>query len=143
MINSFKIRSAKQFATKLTARIQKTGKLGFGEKERETMRLNAGVFVTFASNEDATPVTHLIIKRSKDEDSFELKGGNKYPFVETKQLFDFYHFDYVNKTIFFDLTREDVFDDELGGEVYRVLVRINEKTNNNIDDQSNEEDIID
>lgn len=143
MDNDFMIRSAKQFATKLTTRIQKTGKLGFGEKERELMKLSSGVYVTFASNDKDVPVTHLIIKRSKDEDSFELKSPNKYPFVEAKQLFDFYRFDYVNKNVYFELTREDVFDEQLNGEVYRVVVRINYKTSNNNDDQSNEEDITD
>jgi len=143
METNFKVRSAKQFATKLTSRIQKSGKLGFGEREKELMQLCAGVYVTFVSNKDDVPVTHLIIKRKKDEDSFELKNVNKYPFVETKQLFDFFCFDYANKNVYFDLTREDVYDDELDGEVYRVNVRINEKSNPNNDDQSDEEDVTD
>lgn len=141
MAKEFIVRSARQFATKLTARIQKTGKLGFGERERELMQLNAGGYLTFVSNDDDVAVTHIVVKREKDEDSFELKGVTKYPFVETKQLFDFYHFDYVNKNVYFDLTRENTFDEELGGEVYRANVRINDKSNTNNDDQSNEEDI--
>lgn len=143
MIGSFKIRSAKQFATKLTSRIQKTGKLGFGDKEKKLMNLNAGVYLTFVSNDEDVPVTHLIIKREKDEDSFELKNVNKYPFVETKQLFDFFHFDYINQNVYFDLIRETALDEELGGEVYRMNERINEKSNQNDDEQSNEEDITD
>jgi len=139
MANAFKVRSAKQFATKLSSRIQKSGKLGFGEREKELMKLSAGVYVTFVSNEDNVPVTHLIIKRSKDEDSFELKNVTKYPFVETKQLFDFYRIDYTSKNVYFDLTREDVYDEELGGEVYRMIMRINEKSNNSNDDTPDED----
>lgn len=142
MNDNFFVRSAKQFATKLSCRIQKTGKLGFGANEHELMNLTDGVYVAFVSNDENVPVTHLIIRREKDEDSFELKKGNtKYPFVETKMLFDFFHFDYVNQTIYLDLVREREFDAMLNGEVYRAIVRINEKNNSNNDSETNDEDV--
>ena len=126
----FKIRSAKQFATKLSARIQKSGRLGFGEKERQLMNLEDGVYVTFVSTLEDAAATHLVIKREADEDAFVLKKGNtNYPFLETKQLFDFFGLDYINQTMYYDLTRESELDDELKGEVYRVCVRINDKNN--------------
>lgn len=132
----FKIRSAKQFATKLSARIQKSGKLGFGEKESELMNLKDGVYISFLSTDDSIAATHLVVKREKDEDSFALKKGNtKYPFVDAKQLFDFFGIDYASKSYYFELTREDSLDAELGGEVYRVFVRINEKSNANEEEQ--------
>lgn len=139
MAKKFTIRSAKTFATKLTARIQKTGRLGFGEKESELMNLRKGVYVGFASCEEDVAVTHIVIKSEKDDDSFELKKGEtKYPFVETKQLFDYFGLDYLNQSIFFDLTRDEEFDSELMGEVYHVHLRIKEKNNNTED---NGEDI--
>lgn len=132
----FKIRSAKQFATKLSARIQKSGKLGFGEKESELMNLKDGVYIAFLSTEEDVAATHLVVKREMDEDSFVLKKGNtKYPFVDAKQLFDFFRIDYVNKTYNFDLTRDDSLDAELQGEVYRVFVRTNDKSNPNEEEQ--------
>ena len=128
MTTKFKVRSAKQFASKLSARIHKSGRLGFGEKERTQMNLADGVYVTFVSTLEDVAATHLVIKRSEDEDAFQLKKGNtNYPFVDTKQLFDFFGIDYATTSTFFDLTREDDLDEELGGEVYRVCVRVNEK----------------
>ena len=145
MGTGFAIRSAKQFAVKLTCRIQKKGRLGFGEDEKRLMKLEDGVYVTFVSNEADVPITHLIIKREKDEDSFELRNGNaKYPFVDAKLLFDFYRFDYVNKTYIFDLIREAEYDDELKGEVYRANLRINDKNSSTLNNgQADEEDITD
>jgi len=123
-MNTFKIRSAKQFATKLTARIQKSGRLGFGANEKELMNLCEGAYVAFASNKENEAATHLIIRRTRDDDAFELKNGNTlYPFVETKQLFDFFSLNYTFMSIFFDLTREEALDSELDGEVYRISVR--------------------
>lgn len=138
MALNFTIRSAKQFATKLSARIRKSGELGFGEKESSLMNLTDGIYIAFASNDENVAVTHLVIKRNKDDDSFPLKKANtKYPCVETKQLFDFFHIDYTAATMFFDLTRESSLDEELSGEVYRATLRINDKSNQT--DDSNDE----
>ena len=95
-----------------------------------------GVYISFLSTEEDIAATHLVVKREKDDDSFALKKGNtKYPFVDAKQLFDFFGIDYVNKSYYFELTREDSLDAELSGEVYRVFVRINEKSNPNEEEQ--------
>lgn len=125
------VRSAKVFGLKLSGRIQKTGKLGFGEKVKQLMGLDEGVSIAFLSDNEETPITHIAVYREANPDAFELRNGKtKFPYVDTKQLFDFYKFDYTNKNIYLEFTRESVLDSEVNAEVYRVNVRIQEKSNN-------------
>lgn len=140
-MTEFKIRTAKIFGAKLTSRIQKTGKLGFGEKECRLMNLQSGVYIGFVSTDEAKVATHLVVKREKDEDCFELKKANTcYPAVDTKQLFDFFGYNYVDEVINLDLTRDEALDGELGGEVYRVSERRKMKSNNEeTEDDADEE----
>ncbi len=132
---TIKILSAKQFATKLKATIQASGRLGFTDETAKALDLASGKFAKFAKDEE-NDVLYLIIIDNEDEDAFQIKLSSSYYYVPTRQLFDMLGFDYENNTIMFDLIRQPSHDADLAGQVYRMKPRINpgkDKKNDDIE----------
>lgn len=126
--------SAKQFAKKLKATIQLTGRLGFTDETAKTLGFQSGKFARFAQD-DENGVLYLIINNEASDDAFPLKLSSKYYFIETRQMFDMLGYDYKNQNIMFDLVRKPSLDDVLQGQVYFMKQRINprkEKTNEDL-----------
>ena len=104
--------SAKQFATKLKATIQASGRLGFIEK--------------FAQD-DEKGVLYLIIINEGSEDAFPIRESSGYFYVPAKQMFDMLAFDYEHNNIMFDLIRQHSLDNDLAGQVYLMKQRMNKR----------------
>lgn len=121
----FKTISAKQFSQKLSARIQKTGRLGFGENEKITMDLSTDTYIKFVSADEKEPFTHIVVLRQPDADAFRMRLSGQYLYLDTVHMFDFYDINYSQKTLFLDFIRDASLDDDpaLGGEVYKVKFR--------------------
>jgi len=121
----FKTISAKQFSQKLSARIQKTGRLGFGDNEKQCMDLNTDTYIKFVSADEHVPITHIVVLRQPDPDAFRLRLSGQYLYLDTAQMFDYYDFEYSHKTLFIDFIRDASLDSEpaLAGEVYKVKLR--------------------
>lgn len=146
----FRTISAKPFTMKLSCRIQNSGRLGFGAAEMTEMEINRDKFVKFVSCDDA-PFTHLIVLDHPDDDAFQVKQSGEYCYLDTGRMFDYFDFDYANKTIMLDLQRDSQHDEFLGGNVYKIKVREKKprkSTNATINDEQaevnkNDEDITD
>ncbi len=121
----FRTISAQQFTQKLSARIQKTGRLGFGDNEKQYMRLDTDTFVKFVSADENLPITHIVVLRSPDPDAFRMRISGQYLYLDTAQMFDFYDINYATKTLFLDFIRDATLDNDpaLCGEVYKVKLR--------------------
>ena len=113
---AIKLLSAKQFATKLKATIQASGRLGFTADTATALGLESGKFARFAQ-------LYLIINSERSEDAFEIRVSSGYYYVPTKVMFDTLGYDYENGNIMFDLVRQPSLDDDLQGQVYFMKQR--------------------
>lgn len=118
------ILSAKQFATKLKATIQASGRLGFTSETATALGLASGKFAKFAKD-DENNALYLIIINEGSEDAFSIRESSGYYYVPTKVMFDTLGFNYENGNIMFDLVRKPSLDDDLQGQVYYMKQRTN------------------
>lgn len=118
--------SAKQFAIKLKATIQYSGRLGFTEETAKTLGLESEKFATFAKDEEKN-ILYLIITDENSDDAFPIKLSSGYYYVPAKLMFDMLGYDYENNNIMFDLVRQHSLDDDLKGQVYQMKPRINKR----------------
>ncbi len=116
------ILSAKQFATKLKATIQASGRLGFTAETATALGLESGKFAKFAKDDEKESL-YLIIINDSNEDAFEIRVSSGYYYVPTKVMFDTLGFNYENGNIMFDLVRQPSLDDDLQGQVYFMKQR--------------------
>ena len=114
--------SAKQFATKLKATIQASGRLGFTAETATVLGLESGKFAKFAKD-DENDSLYLIIINEPNEDAFEIRVSSGYYYVPTKVMFDTLGYNYENGNIMFDLIRQPSLDDDLQGQVYYMKQR--------------------
>jgi hypothetical protein len=119
---SITVLSAKQFATKLKATIQASGRLGFTAETATVLGLESGKFAKFAKD-DENDSLYLIIINEPNEDAFEIRVSSGYYYVPTKVMFDTLGFNYENGNIMFDLVRQPSLDDDLQGQVYYMKQR--------------------
>ena len=119
---AIKILSAKQFATKLKATIQASGRLGFTAETATALGLESGKFAKFAKDDEKESL-YLIIINDSNEDAFEIRVSSGYYYVPTKVMFDTLGFNYENGNIMFDLVRQPSLDDDLQGQVYFMKQR--------------------
>ena len=116
------ILSAKQFATKLKATIQASGRLGFTADTSNVLDLKSGKFAKFAKD-DEKEVLYLIIINEENEDAFSIRESSGYFYIPTKLMFDTLGYNYEDGNIMFDLIRQPSLDDDLLGQVYLMKQR--------------------
>lgn len=121
-IMSITILSAKQFATKLKATIQASGRLGFTAETATALGFESGKFAKFAKD-DENGSLYLIIINERSEDAFEIRVSSGYYYVPTKVMFDTLGYNYENGNIMFDLVRQPSLDNDLQGQVYFMKQR--------------------
>lgn len=123
---SIHIISAKQFAMKLKATIQKSGRLGFTEDAAKVMDLQSGKYAKFAQD-DESDALYLIIIDKGDEEAFPIRESSGYYYVPAKLMFDMLKLDYEHNNIMFDLIRRADHDEELQGQVFYMKQRTNKR----------------
>ena len=124
LVMTIKILSAKNFAIKLKATIQASGRLGFTAETATALDLKSGKFAKFAKD-DENGALYLIINNERSEDAFEIRLSSGYYYISTKVMFDTLGYNYENGNIMFDLVRQPSLDDDLQGQVYFMKQRTN------------------
>ena len=119
---AIKILSAKNFAIKLKATIQASGRLGFTAETATALGFESGKFAKFAKD-DENGALYLIINNERSEDAFDIKLTSGYYYIPTKVMFDALGFNYENGNIMFDLVRQPSLDNDLQGQVYFMKQR--------------------
>ena len=119
---ALKILSAKQFAVKLKATIQASGRLGFTAETATALGFESGKYARFAQD-DETESLYLIINNEGSEDAFEIRISSGYYYIPTKVMFDTLGYNYENGNIMFDLVRQPSLDSDLQGQVYFMKQR--------------------
>lgn len=131
----FKRLSARVFDPKLKARVQNTGKLGFGEDTVRTLNLDRNTYVSFMLDEESKDDTlYMSISRNASTDAFQVNVAGKYCNLSTARMFDSLGIEYKSKTAIYDLVRMSNLDEELEGEVYKMLLRYTNKKQNDEED---------
>ncbi len=123
---AIRIISAKRFATKLKATIQRSGRLGFTEETARYMNLADEKFAKFAQD-DESGTLYLIIIDKRNEDCFDIRSSSGYYFVPAKMMFDSLGMDYEQNVIMFDLVRKPSLDETLEGQVFLMKKRISKR----------------
>ncbi len=128
-----KILSARRFNHKLKATIQQTGKMSFTPETASALALSVQKGVKFFV--DGEPETlYIAITDASDEDCFPLKKSGVYFYVFAQLLFDELQIDYKKYTVIYDLVRCVSYDEEAGGQCYKMNYR-------HIKKKAHEEDI--
>lgn len=138
---NFRVLSAMDFDPCLKLRIQNTGKVGFGEDTARGLKLSEETYMKFLQDDMTPPCLYLAVLRSKDRDAFQVKRSGKYFYLTTTKLFDSLGIDYKTQTVFLEMVRLSQHDEQLGGEVYRLDIRVKTKKEDNNEDE--QEDITD
>lgn len=123
---ALKVFSAKQYSVKLKCTIQNTGKLGFTSGTAKVLQLTPDSFIKIAAD-DEQKVLYLIVCDGPDEDGFQVDYISSYYSLPTTVLFNELGIDYKHYTVMYDLSREASLDAEVGGTVYKMTKRVNEK----------------
>lgn len=129
---AIKILSAKDFAVKLKATIQATGKLGFTEETAKTLGLSNETYIQIAFD-DEEDVFYLIVMPCSNPDSFKVCSAGGYFYLPTSALFKSMGLDFSSFSFLFDLTREEKLDGSLGGAVYKMNKRTVRRKRKNVE----------
>jgi len=121
-----KILSARQFNSKLKVTIQQTGRMNFTDDTAKALSLNTEKGVKFFMMEEPEQLC-MAIMEEPDEDSFQILKSGTYFYVPAQLLFDELGVDYKTYTVFYDLVRCKTYDDESGGESYKMNFRHTKK----------------
>jgi hypothetical protein len=99
----------------LKATVHKSGKMGFTIEAAKKMGLDINKSLSIGINEDDTEDKNLyvVINSNKRSDSFSLLKTGEYYYVNTKPLFDNLKYDYINKSIVFELSEDKIEDTKL------------------------------
>ena len=117
-----KILSARQYNYKLKVTVQQTGKMGFSDDTAKALSLTDSQGVKFFMEGEPEQL-HMAIMATPDEDSFTIRKSGSYFYVPTQRLFDDLGVDYKTYTVFYDLVRSAGFDEEAGGQCYKMIYR--------------------
>ena len=129
-----RILSARQYNDSLKATVQSTGKLNFNVETGEVLELtlDKGIKFFMEGIPDEEQL-YMAVMAKPDRDSFQLRKNGAYFYVSAKLLFDDLGVDYKNFTVFYDLIRSMDFDEEAGGECYKMIFRPIKKNSNDED----------
>ena len=122
------IYDGKSCSQRLKATIQQTGKLGFTQDTIAEMQLSKETYCRIAGDTDSATTLYLAVLRHDADKAFQVMKSGNYFFLNTRQLFDQLGFDYKNKVIIFDIVRFPQYDEPLGGDCYKMEARIKERT---------------
>lgn len=122
-MEGIKFFSASQFCAKLKATIQVTGKLGFSDDAAKDLGLSSNTYIKLGIDENNPNTMYLVVSQEPNVDSFKVCKAGAYFYLPTTMLFSSIGYDFKNKTIIFDLTRDSEHDTEFGGIVYKANKR--------------------
>ena len=116
--------NAKDFSLKPKATIQQTGKLGFNTDAISQLEIDENKAVVLAPDTQDKRVLYMALVPADNDSAFGIRKSGMYYYINTKQLFDCLDFDYQKHTIIFDIVRFDKYDEQIGGECYKMNARI-------------------
>jgi hypothetical protein len=94
----------------LKATVHKSGKLGFTVEAANKLKLQAFKSASIAINdEDPTDTSlYMIINDTIVDSSFKINKAGEYYYINTKALFDDMKIDYLNRSVVYDISVEQI-----------------------------------
>lgn len=117
-----RILSAQQYNCRLKATVQQTGRLSFAPDTASALSLNRNQGIKFFTDGEPEGL-YMAIMTTLDKDSFPLKTSGPYFYVATQLLFDELDVDYKRFTVIYDLVRSASYDEEAGGQCFKMNFR--------------------
>ena len=78
---------------------------------------------------------YMAVVDRQSEETFPVRVSGQYFYINTKQLFDKLEVDYVNNSCIFDLVRCEKYDEQIGGECYKMCLRMNARTQDDVEEE--------
>lgn len=124
-----RILSAQQFNHKLKVTVQQTGRMSFAPETANVLSLNCEKGIKFFMDGEPEQL-YMAITTEPDSDCFPVKKSGVYYYVAAQLLFDELGVDYRTYTVIYDLARSMAYDEETGGQCYKMNYRpIKKKAN--------------
>ena len=133
-IKIMKILSARQFNGSLKVTVQQTGKMNFSDETANVLDLTDSKRAKFFLDGEPEQLFMAIVEE-QDEDAFKIRKSGAYYYVPAQRLFDELGVDYKTNTVIYDLVRCKSFDEEAGGQCYRMDYRPIPKKKKDKDDK--------
>lgn len=124
-----RILDIEQYSVRLKATIQKSGRLGFTADTAEALALSTDMSVQFARDDEGDRALYMVLREGQPANSFRVMKAGQYFYLPTRQMFDAFGEDYINKVVMFDLTPIDSLDAQFGGRVYKMARRELDRNN--------------
>jgi len=118
---------AKELTQKLKATVQRTGKLGFTSETLVALHIKQGTHVRIAEDTESKKVLWLGVLQEPADNAFPVNKAGEYYYVNTTKLFEKVGLDFRRKNCMFDLSRTPENDEAIGGECYKMQLRITER----------------
>ena len=123
--------SVQEYGIKMKAAIQASGKLSFTEATAQNLHLQQDDRFALYQDEIKQDILYMVANND-DPEAFKVKKSGMYYYMPTKTLFDMLEIDYKNNTYIYDIIRMAKYDEELGGTVYQMKLRLVNKPTENV-----------
>jgi len=120
--------NAKEYSLKPKATIQQSGKLGFNRDAIDQLKISDGKGVILAPDTGDKKTYYMALVDEPTQQAFPVRVSGQYFYINTKQLFDKLEIDYTRNSCIFDLIRCDRYDEQIGGECYKMTLRMSVRT---------------
>ena len=118
---------AKELTQKLKATVQRTGKLGFTSETLAALNIQQGTHVRIAEDTESKRVLWLGVLQEPADNAFPVNKAGDYYYVNTTKLFEKIGLDFRKKNCMFDMSRFADYDEAIGGECYRMQLRVTDR----------------
>ena len=118
---------AKELTQKLKATVQRTGKLGFTSETLAALNIKQGTHVRIAEDTESKRILWLGVMQEPADNAFPVNKAGDYYYVNTTKLFEKIGLDFRKKNCMFDMSRQAEYDEAIGGECYKMQLRVTDR----------------
>lgn len=119
--------NAKELTQKLKATVQRTGKLGFTAETLEALQIKQGTYIRIADDTESKRILWLGVINEPTDNAFPVNKAGDYYYLNTTKLFEKIGIDFRKKNCMYDMTRAPENDEAIGGECYKLQLRVTDR----------------
>lgn len=118
---------AKELTQKLKATVQRTGKLGFTAETLEALNIHQGTYIRFAEDTESKRILWMGVLQEPADNAFPVNKAGTYFYLNTIKLFEKIGIDFKKKNCMYDMERAAEYDETIGGECYKMILRTTDR----------------
>lgn len=119
--------NAKELTQKLKATVQRTGKLGFTAETLDVLNIRQGTHIRIAEDTESKRILWMGVLQEAAENAFPVNKAGDYYYVNTTKLFEKIGIDFKKKNCMYDMERAAEYDEAIGGECYKMILRTTDR----------------